>query len=245
MDYSRTLLYAEGLFETILWKGENKKIKRHYERLLKSAIYFDLPYPSYEDFISHIKDVAGIEEGIYIKYCLLSQGEMLFYDKSKSFNYKVIKAPLPKTPTKVTLTFSPFKYHSENPIIYHKTMNYLFNITVKRDALKRGFYDGIIKNEKECVCECSTSNILIYDGKTLITPKRESGLLFGTTLQCLIENLDIKEQQINTHDLLDAKSIYILNSIIGVLPVIAIDKKSYKIDKIILNECRNVLSKEN
>jgi Branched-chain amino acid aminotransferase/4-amino-4-deoxychorismate lyase len=48
---NRTLLYGEGLFETIKLPSTEERLKLHYERLKSSAELFGIPYPSYEEFI--------------------------------------------------------------------------------------------------------------------------------------------------------------------------------------------------
>lgn len=241
----RTRLYGEGLFETILWRGITNKLKSHYNRLNKSSSFFNIPCPDFAEFVRHIVSITGNEQDIYVKYCLYSEGEPLFYKTPSKSRHEVIKAPLPQIPEEVSITYSPFRYHSSNPLIYHKTMNYLFNIIVKREAIKRGFYDAIVLNEFGNICECSSSNIIIYDGRQLITPSRKSGLLYGTTLSTLSEKIQINERPINYQDIQLAKSVFILNSIIEILPVKAIDGIYFEIDKAILNDCKAIIQREN
>ncbi|MCX8070359.1 MAG: hypothetical protein N2738_07630 [Thermodesulfovibrionales bacterium] len=70
---SRTLLYGEGLFETMLWRGVTKKLKRHYNRLYESSSFFKIPCPDFDEFVSHIFSVTGNERDIYVTYFLYSE----------------------------------------------------------------------------------------------------------------------------------------------------------------------------
>jgi 4-amino-4-deoxychorismate lyase len=227
LNPNRTLLYGEGLFETIHWVGVNRRLRRHYNRLRASADFLSLPCPTFEDFVSSIESATGGKRPLYVKYCLLSEGEGLFYRGPNSSKTLIITGPMPDIPKNVRLTYSPYRRHSTEPNIYHKCTNYLFNVLVKREALSRGFYDAIILNEHGLLTECSASNILLIKDSRYLTPKPQCGLLWGTTLSVLADNLPIELMDIGPELLQDAHEVYVLNSLIGALPVTAIEGKVF------------------
>ncbi len=230
VGHNRTLLYGEGLFETILWRGVNKRLKRHYERLSASADFLRLPCPTFEGFVSEIERATRGNRDLYVKYCLISEGESIFYKGPKNSRPVVITGPLPVSPKSVRLTYSPYGRHSKDPLIYHKCTNYLFNVFVRRDAMARGFYDAMILNEKGLVTECSASNILLIKDSCYLTPKRQSGLLWGTTLSVLADNLQIGDIDIGPDLLQDAEEVYIVNSLIGAVPVEEIEGVVFRVN---------------
>jgi len=124
-------------------------------------------------------------------------------------------------------------------------MNYLPNILVKRQALSDGFDDGIILNEKEEVTECSSSNLLFVKDDIFFTPHRECGLLFGTTLQTLMDKLKINEVRVKVEDLFKYSSIFVLNTLIGILPVCSVMDKKFSYDKKLLDYLNSLIEEEN
>ncbi len=238
---NRSLLFGEGFFETIKWVGENRKLKRHYERLKSSCIDLGYPYPSYEEFLNAINEVAK-DKKVYVKFLLTFEGSSYFADYPNQYSYSVIVKDLPKPPSKVKLCISKSRRHSRDPVCKYKTTSYLFNILVKREAIKRGFYDALILNEQDLVCETSSSNILFFKGSKIFTPHRECGLLYGTTLASLSEKLDIREEKIKNLDAFDGA--FIVNSLIGCVSVESIEDINYKVDEEIKKEILKVLEDE-
>ncbi|MGB9892255.1 aminotransferase class IV [Thermodesulfovibrio yellowstonii] len=241
----RTLLFGEGLFETILWQGKTPKLLRHYKRLKNSAEFFQIPCPDFETFCQEIEKNTKSEKNLYVKFCLLSKGEALYYSLPKESEILVIAKELVPDRTPKKLCLSNIKRHSANPVIYHKTMNYLPNILAKREALSKGFDDAIMLNERDEITECSASNILIVKDNKLLTPARECGLLMGTTMQILIEKMNVKEERLNVNDLYDASSVFITNSLIGALPVVQFENKNYSITPELLNSINSIIEEEN
>ncbi len=243
--FNRSLFYGEGVFETIKWRGITKKLRRHYERLKNSAEFFSIGYPSWEDFINEIEKRTGEEKDIYVKVCVFGVGEDPFYEKSSSYMLSVVKRDLPSIPDEVSITVSDYRRHSGNPLVYHKTTNYLFNVLVKRSAVEKGYFDAVILNERGEVTECSSSNIVILRGSRLYTPAIECGLLWGTTLATLYEKMDIAEERIRLPDLLKADAVYLTNSLMDVVPVTNIGGERKDYDKTLFEEMKHILNLEN
>lgn len=242
---NRTLFYGEGVFETILWRGRTKKLLRHYERLKNSANFFQIPCPDYENFCKEIEKKAKDKKDLYVKFCLFSKGKDIyyFYPEKKEI-LVIVKRYKPDLKPK-RLFISSIKRHSKNPVIYHKTMNYLTNIIAKREALLNSFDDSIMLNEKDEITECSSSNIILLKKDGLLTPARECGVLSGTTLQVLFGKTQIKEEKLKIKDLYKAKAIFITNSLIGVLPVLQVMDKNYAVANEVLKDLRQIIDEEN
>lgn len=245
MMTSRTLLFGEGLFETILWRGSTNKLHKHYERLKKSAQFFHLSCPDYEIFLREIERKTKGRMNVYVKFCLLSKGKTIYWSHPEKTEYLVIvKAYKPDKSAK-KLCLSKIRRHRQDPTIYHKTMNYLPNILVKREALSKGFDDALILNEKEEITECSASNILIVKGSEFFTPSQSSGLLMGTTLETLLEKIPIKTRPLTLEDLYDASHVFITNSLIGVCPVVQFEDKVFNINPHLTAYLNSIVEEEN
>src|SRR5512139_1640908 len=162
---NRTLLYGEGLFETILWNGRTPKLRRHYDRLRTSAAFLRIPCPDYEEFLRLIEARVRGRGTLYLKFCLLSQGDGSFYSLPSAYRHMIIARRLPPARAEAALTVSRMRRYSRDPLCRHKTMNYTFNILVKREALRQGCADAVVLNERREVTECSSANILLLRGE--------------------------------------------------------------------------------
>lgn len=238
---NRTLLFGEGLFETIRWKSSKEKLELHYKRLRNSAEDLGIPYPSYEEFIRDLEEATGLKDNLYVKYLLISKGGDYLTDKPSAYEKLVITKELKKMPEKVKLCISPYKRHSTDPICKHKTTSYLFNLMVKKHAKGLNFWDGLIINERGYVCETSTANLLFLKGSNLYTPAKDCGLLWGTTIELLKRRLTIKEEYITLEKIERYDSILLLNSLLPCALVEEIEKKSLKQDTVAFEEIKNTL----
>ncbi len=240
---NRALQFGEGLFETIHWRGRNYKLKKHYERLRSSAEFFGYPCPEYGEFVREIEKATAGNKNLYVKYLLLLKGSEYYGDYPEGYETKVLVKKLPQTPERVKLCLSSYRRHSRNPVFYHKTTNFLFSVLVKREAKIRGFFDGIVLNERNFLTETSSANLLIYKRGKFFTPARESGLLQGTTLELLSEEISIKEEFISLDFLKDAEGVFILNSLIKLLPVLEIEGERFRENKELVKELREVIER--
>lgn len=242
---NRSFFYGEGLFETILYRGRTPKLLRHYRRLSESAKYFHMSCPDFETFCVKIEEKTKGRKDLYVKVCLLSYGKPRYHEIPQETKLKVfVYRYLPKHDS-VSVCVSPFLRHSSDPIVRHKTLNYLFNIMVKRQAVQRGYYDGLILNERGHITECSSANLLILKKGNIYTPHRNSGLLLGTTLQSLMERVKVEETLLTLKDLFDADHIFLTNSLIGVLPISKVEDTIFKIDNELTKYLQEVLQEEN
>ena len=74
---------------------------------------------------------------------------------------------------------------SVNPRI--KSNNLLNNSLAMQEAMRRGGFEGIMRNHRGELAECTTSNLfLVIDGEAL-TPPIDAGLLAGITREYLFE----------------------------------------------------------
>ncbi len=65
-------------------------------------------------------------------------------------------------------------------------MNYLDHILGRREALNRGYDEGIFLNQKRYLAEGTVSNLFLVKGRTVYTPPIEAGILPGITRALVI-----------------------------------------------------------
>src|SRR5699024_12460266 len=94
---------------------------------------------------------------------------------------------------------------------YHKTSNRMLYYEIKADS--HDFFDIILWNEQNENTEFTIGKLVIEYENELITPPVSSGLLPGTYREVLLKKQIIKEQIITKEMLINAKDIWLINSV--------------------------------
>jgi len=234
--------YSQGLFETFIYNGDTPSLERHLKRLNNSSKeLFDI-----ELDLDNIKTTLNqYPKNTVLKILIAYDETKIFYEKPKTYKVYIKNREKGPIPSVVSLTISPYKRHSKDITIYHKTTNYLLNTLAKRKAQEMGFFDGIFLNENDDIQECSSSNILFEKDGKYYSPYIQSGILFGITLQTLKDHLNIEFLPIKAKDLKEFERAFILNSVIGVKSIKSIDHINYKIDQDLEYYLNSWIEKEN
>ncbi len=232
IDFLRSLMYGEGVFETFRYNGKlSKYIDYHYKRLSEGAKFLNIPSVTKEDFLYYVEKTVSFceEEDLYIKTILLPEGNMYYPLLPYKSHLLVIAKPFKNTMKKeVSLTVSPFRVNSQDPLLRYKTTNFLRNIVAKRFALEKGFDDAIFLNENGEITETTSANIFWIKGKYMFTPSVECGLLPGVTRKAVIQEAPkqgfiVVEGRFTLEDLKKADYIFLTNSLNGIIKVSKLD----------------------
>ena len=256
----RGFLYGDGLFETI--RTYNKKpfrLEDHVVRLSNSARFLEIPFNYTVQQISEILEELLIRNDLNNAYVrmTLSRGAGVngFFPAEKCApTFIVCTKPLVSYPlslyeTGMLLITSSIHRSTTCPISNHKTLNFLTNYIIKKEAMERAAHDAIILNTNDYVTECTVSNIFIVEGRTVLTPSINACILPGITRKVVLElckakDISISEEFFNLKKVLGADEVFVTNSIIEIMPVSRIDGKPIgksipgTITKLLQNEYR-------
>ncbi|HMV45468.1 MAG TPA: aminotransferase class IV [Leptospiraceae bacterium] len=101
----------------------------------------------------------------------------------------------------------------------HKTTIRSFYNQMYKIAEELNITDFIFLNENEEVSEGSIYNLFIKKGKEYFTPPIDSGILNGVMREYLLMKNKLIEKTLFKRDLLEADSIYLCNSVRGIIHV--------------------------
>lgn len=220
----RSLFYGEGIFETTRWKGGKPvHLSKHLARLKKGAEFLKIPYPGDREITGQAEssyNESGIEDA-YVKICILSDSSPLYYDEPKNSSILIYIRKIGEPKYSIKLCVSDNKRNQDSKIANIKSLNYLENIIVKREALSKGFDDAIILNTKDEITETSANNIFWVRGRSIFTPAENCGLLPGITRQIVMEmapelGYDVNERKYKLPYLLNSDFAFITNSLNGI-----------------------------
>jgi len=233
---SAAFKFGFGFFETLFYNQKKVcHLEAHLTRLFSSLETFSVPYQRV-DFESVIQEVL-YQNGLLDDFARINI--YYFLDSDTAASPPLIAAlPYSPAPDKTyRLLISPNHLHSY--LSSHKTMNYMYYYLERALALQKGFDDALITNNRGHVLEASTASLLFNDGIKFYSPASKYKLP-GTSAAVARSVIDIREEVISLDNLPSFKHVYILNSLIGMKPVIQIDDFKFEPD---YKTCRLVSEK--
>jgi branched-chain amino acid aminotransferase len=98
------------------------------------------------------------------------------------------------------------------------------NLTWAERAHHAGFDETILLNERGTVAECTSANIFVVTGSTVLTSPLSDGCLGGITREVLLneirlEGISIRERSLTVEDLYGADEVFITSTTRDLMPV--------------------------
>ncbi|WP_405058451.1 aminotransferase class IV [Kribbella sp. NBC_01505] len=211
------LTTGDGVFETIkIVDGRPFAVRRHMERLVRSATGLGLPAPDVAAIESGIAEVVAADPGIAfgrLRITFTGGVSPLSSDRGTTGPTVVIAAQAiePPAPTSATVTV-PWTRNERSAVAGLKTTSYAENVRALAYAKERGGSEAIFANTTGALCEGTGSNIFcVYDGE-LVTPTLESGALAGVTRALVIEWFGASERDVPLEQLFEADEIFLTST---------------------------------
>ncbi|HKV61250.1 MAG TPA: aminotransferase class IV [Candidatus Acidoferrum sp.] len=214
------LICGWGIFTTLrISRGEAFAYERHWRRLEKDAGLTRLPMPYTAAKVRvHLHEVIRanqVTEGcvrIYLVYNTV--GFWQSEEKRPQVDLIIYSAGLPEHREVVRLAMREHGRHAASPMAGVKSISWLNNVWAVAEAVKDGFDEVVMLNERGEVAECTSANIFaVKDGK-ILTPPLNSGCLEGVTRGILMEiapeaGVSVVEQALRQEDLYTAEEVFI------------------------------------
>jgi len=243
--FDHGFLYGEGIYETLrTYNGQPFLLDRHMRRLRNSAGMLSLRVPLNDAEIggrfSDTMRTAGLgRDGreAYIRVLVTRGIGDLSYDPAATPepSIVVIVKPHVDPPPEafergVKAALVPVvRNHpgSVNPLI--KSNNLLNSALAMQEAVRRGAFEGIMRNYRGELAECSTANIFVVKGGAALTPPLDSGLLPGITREFLFElgtelGIPVREQVLRDPDLFGADECFLSSTTRELVPIVRVDE---------------------
>jgi len=243
--FDHGFLYGEGVYETLrTYDGLPFLLDRHMRRLRRSAGMMALPVPLSDDqietrFLETLR-AAGLGPGgtgeAYIRLLVTRGIGDLSYDPAvcPEPSFVVIVKPHVDTPAdaydpgvQVALV-SIVRNHPGlvNPLI--KSNNLLNNALAMQEAVRRGAFEGVMRNYRGELAECTTANLFVVKDSAALTPPIDAGLLAGITREFIFEigqelGIPVREQVLCDPDFLGADEAFLAGTTREIVPIVRVD----------------------
>ncbi len=243
--FDHGFLYGEGIYETLrTYNGRPFLYDRHMRRLRNSAAMMALDIPFTDDQLAvQIRDTTadtkldGAEA--YIRVLVTRGVGELTYDikATPTPSVVIIVKPLvePSRETyeqgvRVALV-DVVRNHpaSVNPMI--KSNNLLNQALAGQEAIRRGAFEGVMRNYRGDLTECTTANLFVVKNGVALTPPLDSGLLPGITREFLFEvgrdvGVPVREQVLRDDDLFSADEAFLTSTTREAVPIVRVDDRT-------------------
>jgi len=242
--FDHGFLYGEGVYETLrTYNGRPFLLDRHLRRLRTSAGMIALRVPLTDDeFDARIATTAEAAAGRfgaadwYIRILLTRGVGDLGYDPAAcpAPSVVVIVRPFEPPPPEaydegVTVALvSVMRNHpgALNPLI--KSNNLLNNVLAMQEAVTRGAFEGVMRNHRGELAECTTANIFIVRKQVVMTPPLDAGLLAGITREFLFEvaaeeGIAARDAILTDTDLFEADEAFLTSTTRELVPIVRVD----------------------
>ncbi len=208
--------FGDGLFETLrVDDGVAHDVEAHLDRLFASLPRIALDIPENRDQVAEaIACVARAAPRPLARLRVtLTRGH------AGAATRLVEAFPLALPPAEALIVFLPeFRIDSLSPLAGLKSLSYQGHRLALTKAQSLGAWEALLPNERGHLCEGSRCNVaLAFEGK-LWTPPLFDGCLPGTVRRRLLEEEMLTERSLTSADLDRAERIYLMNSLIGLLP---------------------------
>lgn len=224
-------LYGWGLFETMrAYYGNIVYLDAHLKRMKQACVSLKIKFPyslvKLKEVVKKIVKINGLNDA-YLRITL---------SKSVSGTDTLVTAqkyqPYPRQKYKQGFRayISNYRQNEHSFLARLKTSNYLFYQLAYAQAKNQGFDEAIILNNRGYISEGSRSNIFLIKDKALFTPALECGCLDGITRRVIMDlakksRIPVYSGNFTVRDLSWADEAFLTNSLLGVMPLVAVEKR--------------------
>jgi branched-chain amino acid aminotransferase len=243
--FDHGFLYGEGVYETLRTYHQRPFLyDRHVRRLRSSASMIHLAVPFADDELAiRVRDTMAPaalgEREAYVRILVTRGIGDLTYDPRATPTPSVIIIVKPHTdpPADVyeqgvnVVIVDVVRNHpgTVSPMI--KSNNLLNCALAMQEAYRRGAFEGVMRNYRGELTECTTSNLFIVKDGMALTPPLSAGLLPGITREYLFEigrdiGVDVREEVMRDADLLGAHEAFLTGTTREIVPIVTVDDRA-------------------
>jgi branched-chain amino acid aminotransferase len=237
--FDRSFCYGDGLFETFrVHNGLAFRLADHLARLRTSAdqLGFAVPFSNadIEDHVDALVAENDLPEAMVRIHLSRGTGRRGYSPRGANEPAYVLSAhpapPItPGRPPAWRMRTSPHRWHSDDPLVRHKTASRLINVIAKAEAEEAGYDDAFFVNEHGDVVEATCANVFWFEGNLVCTPPLTAGVLPGVTRRTLLQlaaanGLKTEEKNLPISRLKVVDGAFLSLSSFGVIEISRIDQ---------------------
>ena len=239
----RGLSYGDGVFETMLFIGEDIPLwQLHYDRLCRGLMALAIPLkPSLlaRQMQAVLASGKSVESERVVVKLIVTRGQGgRGYQSPEQIKPNLITIFTPLLPD--VLSDKGVKVHycqqqlPPQPLPGIKTLNQLTYVLASQERLHCDYKEGLLFNRQGQLIEATARNVFLVDeNKILLTPKLDKYGIDGIMRRLIIDtiapalDINVKQTVIRKADIVNAREIFLTNSVTQIWPVIGCDGRQW------------------
>lgn len=238
----RGLQYGDGLFETIAINGGQPcLLDQHLARLQLGCERLKIPQPDMQKLAADCRERSRNTTAMLLKIILTRGSGGRGYRLPEKTETRCIISlhPWHALPEHVyqqgaSLRYCTIRLADQPALAGIKHLNRLEQVLARSEWQDPAIYEGIMLNQHNELVECVSSNLFMVDQSgALLTPMLDQQGVAGIMRKQIIRlaktmNIPVKITNIRAGQIKQASEVFISNSLIGMLPVCAIENTRYQ-----------------
>lgn len=227
------LVVGDGVFEALKVTDQGGfAIRRHLERLSRSAKALDLPDPDHDLVRAGIEAVLAERTWTDGKLRITYTGGAGPLGSGAAFGPPtlVVASQATTAPSRSTsIVTTPWTRNETGAMAGVKSTSYGENVRGLAYAAERSATEGIFVNTQGNLCEGTGTNIFCVFGSRIVTPPLSAGPLAGITRGLVLEWCEVAEEDLTVAEAMTADEVFITSSLRDVQAVQAWDAVQFEV----------------
>jgi len=229
--FDHGITVGDGVFETAkIVRGRPFALRRHLERLSRSAAGLGLPSPDVTEVRAAIDEVIGANAlgettGGVLRITYTAGPGPLGSGRPAELCPSLVVAAAGARPWGPTASVQivPWTRNERGALAGLKTTSYGENVVALASAHRSGADEAIFANTRGELCEGTGTNVFVGIAGRLVTPPLSSGCLDGVTRALVVELGGIDEDVLPIDSLRTADEAFLTSSTREVHPIATVD----------------------
>ena len=221
------LLTGDGVFETLKVEGSVAfALRRHLERLERSAAGLDLPPPPSDQVRAALTEVIAandLTDGV-VRITLTGGPAPLGSDRGSAGPTLIVACGPPRNwGPAAAVAVVAWPRNERGALAGIKSVSYAENVIALRRARQQGAEEAVFGNLEGRLCEGTGTNVFVGTGGRLLTPPLAAGCLAGVTRDLLLELGVAEEADLPLSALAEADEAFLTSSTRDVQAISTVD----------------------
>jgi branched-chain amino acid aminotransferase len=211
------LVVGDGVFEALKVTPDGPfTVRRHLDRLTRSARAMRLPDPDHDLIRAAIEDVLADRTFAHGKIRITYTGGLGPLGSHPAFGPPTVVVAVDSRPVpapSVRIVTAPWTRNENGALAGVKSTSYGENVRALAYAADRNAAEAILLNTAGQVCEGTGSNIFCVFGSDIVTPPLSAGPLAGITRDLVLEWCDVTQSNLTLSEAQSADEVFLTSSL--------------------------------
>jgi branched-chain amino acid aminotransferase len=211
------LVVGDGVFEALKVTPDGPfALRRHLDRLARSAAAMGLPVPDHEAIRAAVDDVLAVRRFQHGKVRITYTGGEGPLGSQAAYGTPTLVVAAVATeqpPASTDVVMAPWRRNEHGALTGVKSTSYGENVRGLAYAHAHGCGETIFLNTAGHVCEGTGTNVFCVFGDEIVTPPLSSGPLAGITRELLLEWVPVVERDLTLEEALSADEVFLTSSL--------------------------------